>query len=104
MTTLEDKFKALGVENAPGQELRQHPGDLDAILRGEKMDGVPVDFSHGDVDAFPPIPGSDTFWREGFSRGGSQAYTEYRGALAIREGLADRLGVFTGRPIDADSE
>lgn len=104
MTTLEEKFKALGAENAPGQEVRQKLGDLNAQMRGEKLEGVPVDFSHGDVDAFPPTPGSEEVWKEGFNKGGCQAYTEYRGAIEIRKGLADRLGKYTGRPIAADTE
>lgn len=104
MTALDEKFSALETENAPGQEIRQAIGDLNAIMRGEKFYGIPVDFSHGDVDAFPPTPGSSEAWKDGFSRGGSQAYTEYRGAAKIREGLADRLGTYTGRPISAGSE
>ena len=104
MMTLDEKFRALEADNAPGQEVRQGLGDLKVIMRGEMLDGVPVDFSHGDVDAFPPTPGSDAAWEEGFSKGAAQAYTEYRGAAKIRKGLADRLGVFTGRPIEADSE
>jgi aspartate/methionine/tyrosine aminotransferase len=104
MITLDEKFRALEADNAPGQEVRQDLGDLNAIMRGEKFDGVPVDFSHGDVDAFPPTPGSAEAWKDGFDRGAHQAYTEYRGAAKIREGLADRLGTFTGRPVSADSE
>jgi aspartate/methionine/tyrosine aminotransferase len=104
MMTLDEKFRALETDNAPGQEARQEIGDLNAIMRGDKMDGIPVDFSHGDVDAFPPTPGSSEAWKDGFERGGPQAYTEYRGAAQIREGLADRLGTFTGRPISAGSE
>lgn len=102
--TLDEKFRALETENAPGQEVRQEIGDLAAIMRGDKYDGIPVDFSHGDVDAFPPTPGSFEAWQNGFERGGRQAYTEYRGSAQIREGLADRLGTFTGRPISAGSE
>ena len=104
MITLDEKFRALEADNAPGQELRQGIGELNAIMRGGKFDGVPVDFSHGDVDAFPPTPGSSEAWKDGYDRGGHQAYTEYRGAAEIREGLADRLGAYTGRPVSADSE
>lgn len=104
MMTLDEKYKALKTDNAPGQEVRQDIGDINAIMRGEKLDGLFVDFSHGDVDAFPPTPGSDVAWKDGFSKGASQAYTEYRGAAEIRNGLAHRLGRFTGRPIAADSE
>ena len=104
MITLDEKFRALEAENAPGQEARKDIGDLNAIMRGGKFDGVPVDFSHGDVDAFPPTPGSSEAFNDGFDRGGAQAYTEYRGAAEIRERLAERLGTFTGRPVSADSE
>ncbi len=102
--TLDEKFRALETENAPGQEVRQEIGDLNAIMRGAKLGGIPVDFSHGDVDAFPPTPGSFAACQDGFVRGGQQAYTEYRGSAQIREGLANRLGTFTGRPISAVSE
>jgi aspartate/methionine/tyrosine aminotransferase len=104
MIAPDEKFRALETENAPGQELQQETGDLNAIMRGNKFEGIPVDFSHGDVDAFPPRPGSAEAWNDGFERGGQQAYTEYRGAARIRDGLADRLGTFTGRPVSADSE
>ncbi len=104
MITLNDKFKALEADNAPGQEVRQELVDLNIIMRGEKLHGVPVDFSHGDVNAFPPTPGSDGAWKDGFNKGGSQAYTEYRGAAEIRNKLADSLGKFTGRKIAADTE
>ena len=102
--TLDEKFKALEADNAPGQETRQEVGDLNAFMRGEKFNEIPVDFSHGDVDAFPPTPGSSDAWKDGFVRGSQQAYTEYRGGAQIREGLADRLGTFTGRPVSAASE
>ena len=103
MKTLDEKFKALEADNAPGQEVRQDPGDLNSLMRGERLDGVPVDFSHGDVDAFPPTPGSDMVWKDGFDKGSSQAYTEYRGLGEIRNRLAESLGKFTERPIDAVS-
>jgi len=102
--TLDEKFRALEADNAPGQEVRQGTGNLDEIMRGEKYGGIPVDFSHGDVDAFPPTPGSAEAWKNGFDKGGRQAYTEYRGAAQIRESLAERLGTFTGSPISADKE
>ena len=104
MMNLDEKFRALEAEHAPGQEVRQETGDLNSIMRGEKLEGIPVDFSHGDVDAFPPTPGSFEACKEGFKIGGQQAYTEYRGAAKIREGLAERLSTFTGKPISAESE
>jgi aspartate/methionine/tyrosine aminotransferase len=104
MMTLDEKFKTLAADNAPGQEVRQNLGDMSTVMRGEKLEGVFVDFSHGDVDAFPPTPGSEAAWNDGFNKGAIQAYTEYRGAAKIRAGLADRLGKFTGNPISAESE
>lgn len=104
MKTLDTIFRALETDNAPGQEVRQDTDDLKAIMRGGKFNGTEVDFSHGDVDAFPPTPGTSMAWKHGFDRGGQQAYTEYRGAASIRERLADRLSTFTGRAVSADRE
>jgi aspartate/methionine/tyrosine aminotransferase len=101
---LDEKFKLLAADNAPGQEIRQNQGNLSSIMIGEELDGVFVDFSHGDVDAFLPAPDSDALWAKGFERGGKQAYTEYRGDAEIRNGLAERLGKFTGKPISAENE
>lgn len=101
---LEQKFELLGVKNAPGQEVRNGMSDLESVMQGEKLGGVPVDFSHGDVDAFAPTPGALEAWQEGFQRGGQQAYTEYRGSAAIRDALALRLAEFTGRAIDPTNE
>ncbi len=104
MITLEEKFSALKADNAPGQEVRQGLDNLDTIMRGKKLGGIPVDFSHGDVDAFPPTPFSEQAWHEGFNKGAVQAYTEYRGAFEIRKQLAESLGGFTGSPVLADTE
>ena len=65
MDLLREKFARLGVDNAPGQEGRQKAAALE--LRGEPLGGTPVDFSHGDVDAHPPIPGSLERFVEGLS-------------------------------------
>ena len=99
-----EKFKAIDLAKFSLKVGGLAPAVLNTIMLGEKLDGVHIDFSHGDVDAFPPTPGSDEAWKEGFSRGGSQAYTEYRGSAEIRNRLAARLGKFTGRPIEANSE
>ncbi|MBO6523907.1 MAG: pyridoxal phosphate-dependent aminotransferase [Balneolaceae bacterium] len=101
---LDKKFEALKADNAPGQEVRKDLADINTIMTGEMLDGIPVDFSHGDVDAFPPTPDSDNVWKKGFDKGGQQAYTEYRGALEIRNSLAEYLAEFTGKPILADNE
>jgi aspartate/methionine/tyrosine aminotransferase len=99
--SVHDKFSRLGTDNAPGQEVRQKAGGVRNLLRGDRLPGVPVDFSHGDVDAFAPTPGAFEVFSQGVRRGGSQAYTEYRGAAAIREELAGRIAAFTGAPVDA---
>ena len=44
MMTLDEKFRALAADNAPGQEVRQAAGSLGEIMRGEKFGGIPVDF------------------------------------------------------------
>ncbi|MBQ8973193.1 MAG: pyridoxal phosphate-dependent aminotransferase [Clostridia bacterium] len=100
--TIEEKFAKLGVDNAPGQEVRQ--SNDGAALIGEPISGVRVDFSHGDVNAFPPIPGSIEAFDAGYRVGAAQAYTEYRGKLSLREELAAKLSDFTGAPVVADRE
>jgi len=100
MGLVEEKFLKLGAEFAPGQEVRQNTNEVK--LRGEKISGTPVDFSHGDVDAFKPIPGSLENFVEGVHLGGKQAYTEYRGSKAIRENVAEKLSNFTGTTIHAE--
>lgn len=103
MDPLQEKFSKLGCDNAPGQEGRQKAAVLD--LRGAPLEGVPVDFSHGDVDAHPPTPGSLSDFVAGVERIGShQAYTEYRGSGVIRQELARKLSDFTGAAIDPDQE
>lgn len=99
--SIEAKFSKLGTDNAPGQEVRQQAGAISGLLRGDTLDGVPVDFSHGDVDAHEPTPGSFEIFSAGVALGGKQAYTEYRGDIGIRENVAQRLATFTGAPVDA---
>lgn len=102
MDKILEKFSKLGVDNAPGQEIRQKEEVLD--IRGEAIPGTPVDFSHGDVDAFEPTPGAFEAYMEGYKVGGKQAYTEYRGKQTIRENLAAKLSEYTGIAIRADQE
>lgn len=106
MSLIDAKFKRLGTEHAPGQEVRQGGDAPNSDLRGETLPGTPVDFSHGDVndDAFAPTPGAFEAFAEGVRRGGSQAYTEYRGGADLREQLAGRLAEFTGRPVSGAKE
>lgn len=96
-----EKFQKLGVDNAPGQESSQKKVELD--IRGEKLEGRPIDFSHGDIDAHEPIPGTLETFIEGVKEGGSQAYTVYRGKITIREYLANKISEFMGTNIDPDN-
>lgn len=96
--TIEEKFATLGIDNAPGQESLQKAVQLD--LRGDKLEGPMVDFSHGDVDAHIPTPGSFEVFAAGVKEGGAQAYTPYRGRKQILEQLAADLAAFTGAPVD----
>jgi aspartate/methionine/tyrosine aminotransferase len=102
MDRLKDKFTRLGVDNAPGQEGLKEGENLRFL--GEKIPGTPVDFSHGDVDAFEPIPGALDTFITGVQSGGVQAYTEYRGKNRIREDLSRKISSFTGSEIFADSQ
>lgn len=106
MSTIEEKFAKLGTDYAPGQELRQGADIADVALRGKALPGVPVDFSHGDVndDAFAPAPVALEAFIEGVHRGGAQAYTEYRGDAGLRNDLAQRLAAFTGSPVSGATE
>ena len=79
------------------------PEDLPMI--GDKLEGPAVDFSHGDVNAHQPIPGSlETFVKHYCVDGTYQAYTEYRGKGAIREYLAEKLAEYSGAPVDPKTE
>jgi aspartate/methionine/tyrosine aminotransferase len=104
--TIEEKFAKLGIEHAPGQEGRQSGASTAETLRGESLPGTPVDFSHGDVNenAFAPTPGSLEEFIAGVQRGGSQAYTEYRGGAELRDRVAEKLAAFTGRPVSGAQE
>lgn len=100
------KFAKLGTDHAPGQEVRQGNDTPDPALRGESLPGTPVDFSHGDVNdtSFAPTPGALDEFVAGVERGGSQAYTEYRGGAELRERVADKLAAFTGKSVSAKQE
>lgn len=100
MKTLIEKFGRLGIDSAPGQEKEQKEAELD--LRGDFLGGKPVDFSHGDVDAFEPLPGSLELFTEGYEIGGKQAYTEYRGKAEIRRDVAEKISSFTGKKINPE--
>lgn len=94
MVSLEEKFLKLGVNNAPGQEMK-----TDINVTNKSM---LVDFSHGDVDAFKPIPRSLEKFNEGFYLGGKQAYTEYKGKKTIRDDISEKISRFTNTQIESD--
>ena len=101
--TLQEKFARLGTDNAPGQEGLQKDESLPMI--GDKLEGPAVDFSHGNVNAHTPIPGSlETFVKQYAVEGTYQAYTEYRGKGTIRQYLAEKLAEYSGAPVDPDTE
>ncbi len=102
MDLLADKFSQLGVDNAPGQEVLQKTAELK--LLGDPVPGKAVDFSHGDVDAFEPVPGTLEEFIRGVKLGGEQAYTEYRGRRIIREDLAEKISAFTKTEISPESQ
>jgi aspartate/methionine/tyrosine aminotransferase len=106
MNAIEAKFAKLGTDHAPGQEVRQSGDGQDAAFRGDALPGTPVDFSHGDVNdtAFAPTPGALDEFVSGVQRGGSQAYTEYRGGAELRDRVAAHLAAFTGAPVSGAKE
>ena len=95
---IREKFARLGIDNAPGQESLQKTQMLE--LRGEKIEGAFVDFSHGDVDAHMPTPGSFDVYAAGVEEGAAQAYMPYRGRKEILEAVAKKLSAFSGAAID----
>lgn len=99
---LEEKYLKLGVENAPGQEARQKKKEIE--FTGGKIPGKLVDFSHGDVNAFMPTPGTLEEFIKGVKLGSQQAYTEYIGKQIIRENLSKKLSTFTSASISADNQ
>ncbi len=87
------RFQRMNADHAPGQE-QSH------VAQGLRH----VDFSHGDVSAFPPPPEVIDAVTTALRDGGRYAYSPYRGHTFIRELVAQRLGAFTGAPIDPDRE
>lgn len=103
MPDMDNLFEKLDAELAPGQEKRLNIDDIS--LKGEVLPGEPVDFSHGDVDAFEPVPGSLESFSHGFSEvGATQAYTVYRGREDILQDVAAKLADFASTSIDPENE
>lgn len=103
MSKVENLFNKLNADLAPGQEKLLNFDNI--VLKGEELDGDPVDFSHGDVDVFEPIPGSLDNFNYGFKEvGSSQAYTVYRGREDILEDVAEKLFKYSSTPINPNNE
>lgn len=103
MSQVEDLFAKLNADLAPGQEKRLNFDDIE--LKGENLPGEPVDFSHGDVDAFEPVPDSLDNFNYGFKEiGGTQAYTVYRGREDILEDVASKLSSYASTTIDPETD
>src|SRR5690625_694719 len=98
MDSLEKRFKKISSSAGPGDAK-----NLKEIKIGKHdfYSGTPVDFSHGDVDAFKPVENSLDTFIDGFKKGAEQAYTEYRGHKDIREDITKKISHFTKSPIDA---
>ena len=83
----------LDISSSPGQEKSLTQTTTDAGVDG-------TDFSHGDVGAFPPIPGAFDLYEKAFVDGRRYAYSRYRGHHDVREHTARHVGEFTGHPVD----
>ena len=95
-------FDQLGVDNAPGQESLKK--EAATAMLGPMLGGIPVDFSHGDVNAHTPAPNSFEAFRDGVVEGAAQAYTPYRGRGELLRSVAQKLSDFTGTQINGDEE
>jgi hypothetical protein len=94
---IEQKFEMLGVDHAPGQEIRRRDEELP--VKGDPLPGVPVDFSHGDVDAHPPIPERCRPFVHVFTRAESKLIPNIGEKASIRKSLAEKLSVLTAAPL-----
>ena len=88
--------------DAPSDAVCDASSDAVCDASSDASRDSPVDFSHGDVDAFTPIPGAFDEFTAAVREGGAHAYTEYRGRRDIREELAVKLSNFTGAQILPD--
>ncbi|MGP3533929.1 aminotransferase class I/II-fold pyridoxal phosphate-dependent enzyme [Microbacterium sp. RD1] len=94
MTSAPLRFAHLDPSHSPGQQ--ESTGGIG--------DSRAVDFSHGDVDAFPPPAPAITAVARAIDDGGTWAYSPYRGHGTVRAALAGRLADLTGADIDPASE
>jgi aspartate/methionine/tyrosine aminotransferase len=98
MRPMPRRLSQIQIESSPGQRrLSARPAHLTSNT-------VAVDFSHGDVDAFPPHPAAEATFVAAVGEGGRAAYTPYRGNAGVRRRLAGRLAALTGAPVDPETE
>ena len=98
MRPLPRRLSEIQIESSPGQRR------LSAGQAHQTTNTVAVDFSHGDVDAFPPHPAAEAAFVAALGEGGQAAYTQYRGNAGVRQRLAGRLAALTGAPVDPQHE
>lgn len=89
------RFRHLDSSHAPGQQ---------RVIAHEFSGGIPVDFSHGDVGAFPPHPDAAAAVRDAIGDGAKWAYSPYRGHREVRSLVAERLTGLIDVAIDADRQ
>jgi aspartate/methionine/tyrosine aminotransferase len=98
MRSMPRRLSEIQIGSSPGQRrMSAKPAHLTA-------DTVAVDFSHGDVDAFPPHPATEKAFVAALAEGAQAAYTQYRGNAGVRQRLAGRLTALTGAPVDPQRE
>ncbi|MCW2781819.1 MAG: aspartate aminotransferase [Marmoricola sp.] len=95
---LPTRLREIDIARSPGQASKAATGN------GTEPKLSAVDFSHGDVDAFPPSAEALAAFVSAVAEGGHAAYTTYRGNVGVRERLAGRLAELTGASVDADRE
>jgi aspartate/methionine/tyrosine aminotransferase len=98
MRPIPQRLTEIHVGSSPGQKnFSVKPPHLPADI-------VAVDFSHGDVDAFPPHAAAEAAFAAALAEGGQAAYTRYRGNPGVRQRLSERLAALTGAPVDPERE
>jgi aspartate/methionine/tyrosine aminotransferase len=97
---LPDRLAEIDIAQSPGQSSRR--GESRSAGAGARS--LATDFSHGDIDAFPPSAAALEAFVAAVTEGGAAAYTTYRGRGEVRHDLAGRIADLTGAPVDPDTE
>jgi aspartate/methionine/tyrosine aminotransferase len=98
MKSMPSRLTEIHVGSSPGQK------SFAVKTANSPYDAVAVDFSHGDIDAFPPHPAAEAAFVAALNEGGQAAYTRYRGNPGVRQRLSERLAALTGAPVDPERE